>query len=336
VVDLDPRRPASQTFVAGENWLVVCDDVAIPLPGGELAPIEGGVVLATRRSPADLPVVHTLAELERAGFSSSKEGSPHPGDPPAIAFSVSDCPPASDETVREYVRRLLTSAPAHRLPAAFAAIVFDEPSGERPEIVGYFPARVRRLLDVGCGAGKASAAIRRASPRVSITGIERNPADADRARSRMDRVIPLDATRALGKLANDGERFDAFLFADVLEHLENPVGVLTLARELAAPGATLVASVPNVAHLSLVRDLVAGRFDPVPAGLADAGHLRWFTRSSLQEALDESGWSNVTVTALPGAPAPEPEAFLNFVAAFPEFDRDALETYQWVAVARAE
>jgi 2-polyprenyl-3-methyl-5-hydroxy-6-metoxy-1,4-benzoquinol methylase len=350
-VDLDGARPASETFADGEDWLVVRDEVAIPLPGSDqLAAVEGIVAVATRRSPADPPAVHTLAELERANIPSAEECRAHAGDPPAIGFSVSDFPPSGGETVREYVGRLLSFAPAHRFPGRFAAIVFEQvagtdpagvctrlvTSGERPEIIRHLPDRIHCLLDVGCGTGETSAAIRRASPGVSITGIERHAAYAERARARLDRVIPRDATRALRDLVEEGARFDAFLFADVLEHLEGPIDALTLARGLAVPGATLVASVPNAAHLSLVRDLVAGRFDPVPAGLADAGHLRWFTRSSLEEALDEAGWRTVRVTSLPGAPAPDVEPFLDFVAGFPEFDRDALATYQWVAVARAE
>jgi SAM-dependent methyltransferase len=349
-VDLDGARPASETFADGEDWLVVCDEVAIPLPGSDqLAAVEGIVAVATRRSPADPPAVHTLAELERANIPSAEECRAHAGDPPAIGFSVSDFPPSGGETVREYVGRLLSFAPAHRFPGRFAAIVFEQVAGtdparvctrlvtsERPEVVCHLPDRIHCLLDVGCGTGETSAAILRTSPGVSITGIERNAAYAKRARERLDRVIPRDATRALRDLVEEGARFDAFLFADVLEHLEGPIDALTLARGLAVPGATLVASVPNAAHLSLVRDLVAGRFDPVPAGLADAGHLRWFTRSSLEEALDEAGWRTVGVTSLPGAPAPDVEPFLDFVAGFPEFDRDALATYQWVAVARAE
>jgi 2-polyprenyl-3-methyl-5-hydroxy-6-metoxy-1,4-benzoquinol methylase len=349
-VDLDGARPASETFADGEDWLVVRDEVAIPLPGSDqLAAVEGIVAVATRRSPADPPAVHTLAELERANIPSAEECRAHAGDPPAIGFSVSDFPPSGGETVREYVGRLLSFAPAHRFPGRFAAIVFEQVAGtdparvctrlvtsERPEVVCHLPDRIHCLLDVGCGTGETSAAILRTSPGVSITGIERNAAYAKRARERLDRVIPRDATRALRDLVEEGARFDAFLFADVLEHLEGPIDALTLARGLAVPGATLVASVPNAAHLSLVRDLVAGRFDPVPAGLADAGHLRWFTRSSLEEALDEAGWRTVRVTSLPGAPAPDVEPFLDFVAGFPEFDRDALATYQWVAVARAE
>jgi hypothetical protein len=86
-----------------------------------------------------------------------------------------------------------------------------------------------------------------------------------------------------------------------------------------------------------VRDLVRGRFDPLPAGLADAGHLRWFTRASLEDALEEAGWKTTHVEGLPGAPAPDARDFVErAVRAFPETDPVALTTYQWVAVARAD
>jgi 2-polyprenyl-3-methyl-5-hydroxy-6-metoxy-1,4-benzoquinol methylase len=147
-------------------------------------------------------------------------------------------------------------------------------------------------------------------------------------------VLEGDAIARLSELTDAGERFDAFLFADVLEHLEDPIRALVLARQLALPGATLVASVPNVGHLSIVRDLLRGRFDPVAAGLADAGHLRWFTRTSLEEWLEEADWRMTAIESLPGAAAPDTEDFLRLVDGWPELDRESLLTYQWVAVAR--
>jgi hypothetical protein len=92
--------------------------------------------------------------------------------------------------------------------------------------------------------------------------------------------------------------------------------------------------VPNVGHLSVVRDLVLGRFDPVPAGLTDAGHLRWFTRAFLEEALAESGWQAEAIESERGAPPFAVGEFLALAAAWPDADRESLSTYQWVATAR--
>jgi SAM-dependent methyltransferase len=168
-----------------------------------------------------------------------------------------------------------------------------------------------------------------------VTGIEWDAALAGRARSRCDRVVEGDLARSLPVLEREGERFDAIVFADVLEHLDDPVAALTAARRVAAAGARLLVSVPNVGHLSIARDLVAGRFDPIPAGLTDARHLRWFTRLSLEEALQEAGWRDVTIEGEAGAPAPDASGFLALASAWPDCDRESLATYQWIAAGTA-
>lgn len=334
-VELDDSCPAAPTFAPGDDWVIVRDETALPIPGNETTPAAGRVVRAAVRPPAAPPVVHTLAEFERASFASGSAAT-NAATTVALVFAVSDFPPAAGETVRGYVDRLASAATSRSPAGGFEAIVFEESSAERPEIVRRLPRGVRRLLDVGCGSGSVSAAVRRENPGIEITGIEHQSSAADRARGRIDRVITGDASAALRELARENARFEAFLFADVLEHLEDPIEALSLARGIAVEGATLVASVPNVGHISLVRDLIRGRFDPVPAGLVDAGHLRWFTRASLIDALEEAGWKTTRLEGLPGAPAPESRVFLERVGEFPEVDSESLTTYQWIATARAE
>ena len=328
--------PAAPTFGRGEEWIVVRDEIALPLPGGEISPLPGRICLASPRTPADAPVVHTLAEFERAPLTSVPPETPDGREAPALFFSTADFPADEGETVAAYVERLLSASTPSSSPPEFAAVVFEESADERPDVARHVPAGTRRLLDVGFGSGAVAFGLRRSRPGLSVTGIERRTSDAAPPAG-IDRVIVGDASGALAALAREGERFDGFLFADVLEHLEDPIGALALAHDLALPGATLVASVPNVGHLSIVRDLVRGRFDPLPAGLADAGHLRWFTRASLEDALEEAGWKTTHVEGLPGAPAPDARDFVDrAVRAFPETDPVALTTYQWVAVARAD
>jgi len=88
-------------------------------------------------------------------------------------------------------------------------------------------------------------------------------------------------------------------------------------------------------RLETLRDLVLGRFDPAPAGLLDAGHLRWFTRPFLAECLDEAGWRVDSIAAVEGAAAPDAAGFLQSLAGWPEFDPTLLSVYQWIAVGTA-
>lgn len=336
--ELAPDAEASRALSASERWVLVRGETALPVPGAPPDVASGRVVLAASLSPASAPFIHTLRELEATPRPQEAEPTSAAASSAALSFSVADFPPRAGETVAGYVLRLLSPPTPHAFAPGFAAVSFDEePRGaasERPEVIRLLPPAVARLLDVGCASGEAGAAVRRVRPAVVVTGIEREPEAAERARSRLDRVIEGEALAALAELARAGERFDAFLFADVLEHLEDPIGALGVARELAMPGATLVASVPNVGHLSLVRDLVLGRFDPLPAGLADAGHLRWFTRASLGDALEEAGWRAVSIDPFPGAPPPDPEPFLGLAAQWPGADPASLRAYQWLAVAR--
>jgi 2-polyprenyl-3-methyl-5-hydroxy-6-metoxy-1,4-benzoquinol methylase len=275
--------------------------------------------------------VHTLRELEKGGWPTPAAAF-DASTVPAVAFRPGRIPSLAGESVREYAARLFSSATGEVDPA-FRALVFDDPpEHDRPELVQRLPESARRLCDVGCGAGAAGAAWKGRSGG-HVTGVEKDAIAAGRARSRLDRVLEGEASAVLAALAAAGETFDAFLFGDVLEHLEDPVGALTAARRLAAPAATLVASVPNVGHLSLVRDLVLGRFDVLPAGLADSGHLRWFSRSFLEEALEEAGWRTIVIEGLPGGPAPDALEFLRWSGGFPQADRESLTTYQWMAVA---
>jgi len=284
------------------------------------------------RSAAALPhsrpegvVSHTLRELE-----SSASGAP-PDDPPvALAFRVSNSPPAADETIESYVGRLQWLPGCRRLAGM---VVADPSERERPEVTSRLPTGPARILDVGCGSGGLALA-RARHPRWKVTGIEKDPRLAALAKERCDTVIPGDLTDVLARLSSAGESFDAIVFADVLEHLEDPVAALSQARRLAGPETVLVVTVPNVGHVSVVRDLLLGRHDPVPAGLCDSGHLRWFTRSSVVEAIEEAGWTVASLDAEPGAPAPDCEAFLELAAGWPDADRGSLGTYQWIATAR--
>jgi SAM-dependent methyltransferase len=335
--ELAPEGNAAEAVSAGERWVLVRDEIALPSPGPPPESAPGRVVLATPLSPASAPFVHTLRELEETPRPGPAETPPNPASSPALCFSTADFPPREGETVAAFVLRLASEPTPFAFPPGFTAVTFEAAAGQavgRPEVIRLLPPAVRRLLDVGCGSGEAGGAVRRRPAPVEVTGVEQDHAAAERARARLDQVIEGEALAVLADLARAGERFDAFLFADVLEHLDDSIGALALARELATPEATLVASVPNVGHLSLVRDLVLGRFDPLPAGLTDAGHLRWFTRASLGDALEEAGWRPVSIEASPGAPPPDAEPFLDFAAAWAGPHRDDLLAYQWLAVAR--
>lgn len=81
--------------------------------------------------------------------------------------------------------------------------------------------------------------------------------------------------------------FAGVLAKDVLEHLDDPVGALSILREVTAPGALLIASVPRA----------------VPRAVwDDPTHVRGFTANAVRTAMDLSGWRVLTLGRIGGFP----------------------------------
>ncbi len=57
----------------------------------------------------------------------------------------------------------------------------------------------------------------------------------------------------------------------------------------------MLLSVPNVGHHSVVRDLLAGRWDYLPMGLLCYTHYRFFCRSTLEDWLGRCGFDRFDI-----------------------------------------
>jgi 2-polyprenyl-3-methyl-5-hydroxy-6-metoxy-1,4-benzoquinol methylase len=135
---------------------------------------------------------------------------------------------------------------------------------------------VRRILDVGCGAGDNANLVRSRYPNCEIHGITYSAAEAEIARKRMTSCRVLDIESALPGDLN-AERFDAIIFSHVLEHLRDPGSVVNeFARLLRRRGAALIA-VPNTLSWITRLQFLRGDFEYQPAGVLDDTHLRFFT-----------------------------------------------------------
>ena len=90
----------------------------------------------------------------------------------------------------------------------------------------------------------------------------------------------------------------------MLEHLVDPSDALVRVRPWLSERGVVVASVPNVGHWSIVDDLLRGRFDYVPYSILSGTHVRFFTRSTLIDLFEASGYrvGSIDTQALPVSP----------------------------------
>jgi 2-polyprenyl-3-methyl-5-hydroxy-6-metoxy-1,4-benzoquinol methylase len=155
-------------------------------------------------------------------------------------------------------------------------------------VVGLVPQGAR-VLEFGCATGYMSEVLK-SRKGCTVTGIEISPEAAELAREHCARVIvgdaeELDYGELLGK-----ERFEAILFADVLEHLKRPGEVLERIRPFLSRRGRVIASIPNIAHGSVRLALLAGEFRYRDLGLLDNTHLRFFTRDGIHDLFEGAGF----------------------------------------------
>lgn len=167
----------------------------------------------------------------------------------------------------------------------------------RKEISHLLPKNCGRVLEIGCGSGATLGWLRQNHHAVRTVGVEIAEAAANKARSFADGVYCLDFEQH--DLPGGVQKFDLVLCLDVLEHMVNPWTVVDrLATRYLETGGTLIVSLPNVRHYSVVLPLLfGGRWNYEDAGLLDRTHLRFFTKASAKALLSHPQFGPVTCTA---------------------------------------
>ena len=74
----------------------------------------------------------------------------------------------------------------------------------------------------------------------------------------------------------DQERYDYILFADVLEHLVNPMTVLKSASELLKPEGQIIITIPNICHNDIMIRMFYDLFTYTDMGLLDCTHIHFW------------------------------------------------------------
>lgn len=160
-------------------------------------------------------------------------------------------------------------------------------------VLGLVAGEPRRILELGCAGGMFGATLKERFPGASVVGVEAGRAAAEKAATRLDRVIRsrLEELDFPAQGIAPGE-FDTVIAADVLEHIVNPWEFLVRLKPWLAPGAQLLASIPNVRNIWLVtRLLLEGRWEYVERGLLDITHMRFFTLEEMRRLFAETGYA---------------------------------------------
>lgn len=177
----------------------------------------------------------------------------------------------------------------------------DKPSGyfqgARHDIIADLPNIPElAILEIGCGTGATLALAKREGKARLTAGVELDQASAAVAREHIDVVVEGNVESA--DLPFPPAQFDVLIMSEVLEHLIDPWTALRKLRPFLKVGGRLYASSPNVAHISVLRQLLQNRFDYKDCGITDWTHLRWFTAATYREMIEGAGFRVVWLKAV--------------------------------------
>ena len=146
------------------------------------------------------------------------------------------------------------------------------------------------VLDLGCGGGWFTQAL--AGDGFSVIGADVAEEPVRRARARCGGV-EFHVLRG-EELPFRAGAFDAAWMGEVLEHVQDGLGLLSEVARVLGPGGRLVLSTPDHGWarrlwLGVSRRAFEGHFEP------RSDHLRFFTRHSLAALLEATGFEAIVI-----------------------------------------
>lgn len=143
-----------------------------------------------------------------------------------------------------------------------------------------------RVLDVGCACGASLVAIKHRFKKSEPHGIELDPGSWRISSC----LFPVTQGNVEADLDYEEGYFDYIIFGDVLEHLHEPQKVLLNMKRYLKPHGAILASIPNVMHISIIHNLLNGLWTYEESGILDRTHLRFFTKTEITRMFSQAGY----------------------------------------------
>lgn len=190
------------------------------------------------------------------------------------------------------------------------------------------------VLEIGCDCGVTLLEIKHRYPDAKIYGCEINKAAAS--------IASCVAEVSVNNIENQDlpfpkRTFDYIILGDVLEHLHDPLEVLVYCKEFLREGGSIIASIPNLMHISVMEQLMKGNFTYTETGLLDKTHIHFFTYHEIVRMFIKAGYKICDMNSVNVAISGRQQRLIDGLLALESgAERWMYETFQYNVKAKAE
>lgn len=186
---------------------------------------------------------------------------------------------------------------------------------------------VFEVLEVGCDCGATLLEIKNKFHNAAVYGYEINPSAAQIA----SHVAEVEVGNIEEQAFNYEKcKFDYIIFGDVLEHLRDPAKTIKYCKDYLKDDGRIIASIPNLMHISVIRDLLSGNFTYHNIGLLDNTHIHMFTYNEMIRMFNNSGFEVEDTCSRIISITEDDKEYINRLLEFePSAKRFMYETYQF-------
>lgn len=186
------------------------------------------------------------------------------------------------------------------------------------------------VLEIGCDCGATLLEITNKFPDAHVYGYEINKCAAS--------VASYAAEVEVGNI----EKFELpyrqgffqyILLPDVLEHLSKPKEVLEYLKRFLREDGKIIINIPNIQHISVVRELLKGNFTYRESGLLDETHIHFFTINEINRMLISIGYTvDLIISERSPLSEEDQELIQKLVGIMPGAEKAMFEAFQYLLV----
>lgn len=147
------------------------------------------------------------------------------------------------------------------------------------------------ILDVGCAQGRFGKTLK--EKKCTVYGIDLDEDAIEYARNSgyYDKVFVMDITDKNSyeykEFTNTVNQVDVIIISDVFEHIADPTKLLLESSRLLKEDGIILISIPNIAHMDILLNLMNDKFNYQDMGILDNTHLKFFTKTSFVDWINQ-------------------------------------------------